>query len=85
MIASGVIDRVRRILPAAHAATTNEAIAKATAARSVGPPFAVAPSHSAATKIAEAITRTIAGVVYRTIDTLLRNRKPSNACAARGG
>lgn len=80
MIASGVIDRVRRSLPTAQAAATNEAIARATAQRSVGPPFAVAASHIAATKVAEATKTTIAGVVYRTVDTLPGDAKPSNAC-----
>lgn len=69
MIASGVIARVRRILPAAQAATTNEAIARATAMRSVGP-FVVAASHIATTKTPEATPRTTAGMVYRTADTL---------------
>ena len=70
MIASGVIARVRRILPTAHAAATNDAIARAAAPRRMGPQFAVAASHIAPTKIAEATTRTIAGVVYRTVATL---------------
>jgi predicted nuclease with TOPRIM domain len=70
MIVSGVIARVRRILPTAHAAATNEAIARATALISMRSQFAVATSHIAPTKIAEAATRTIAGVEYRMVATL---------------
>lgn len=75
MIASGVIARVLRILPTAQAATTKEAIAKATASRSVSPvlPLASAatPSQIAARNPAEARPRTIAGPECRTADTLL--------------
>lgn len=70
IIASGVIARVRRILPTAHAAATNEAIARATASSSMRSQFAVAASHIAPTKIAAATTRTIAGMVYRMVATL---------------
>lgn len=45
MMAWGVIARVRRILQTAHAAATNEAIARASPPRGVGHPFAVAASH----------------------------------------
>ncbi len=75
MIASGVIDRVLRILPTAQAATTREAIAKATASRTAGPvlPLASAatPSQIAARNPAEARPRTTPGAEYRTADTLL--------------
>lgn len=71
MIASGVIARVRRILPTAQAATTKDAIARDAARRSVGP---VLPSESAPTasqtatrKPDEARPRTIAAPVYRTV------------------
>ena len=70
MIASGVIALVRRILPAAHAAATNVAIARATPPRSIGPQFAVAASQVAPTKVTEATTRTSTGPLYRTVATL---------------
>lgn len=67
MIASGVMARVRRILPTPHAAVTKEAIASATARRSVGPVLpsdsTPTPSQIAAKKAAEAKPRTIAGAV----------------------
>lgn len=88
MIASGVIARVLRILPTAHAATTKEVIAKETASRSAGPVLplesAATPSQIAARNSAEVRPRTIAGTEYRTADTLLgrvrlRRRSAPNA------
>lgn len=58
-------------LPAAHAATTKDAVANATAKRSVRPVLppesAPAASQIAARKPAEAGIRTITGPVYRTL------------------